>query len=151
MEHAAIQVARLSGFSPIITTASLHNTELLKSLGATHVLDRNLSASVLKAEVRSITDAPVKVIYDAISLANTQSVAYDILAPGGQLILVLPSAVEASQIVPDKEAKTTWGSAWPPYSRKVGASLWSALTRLLEEGAIKVRRFPKGFYCAILM
>ncbi|KAG1816129.1 uncharacterized protein BJ212DRAFT_1481206 [Suillus subaureus] len=30
----AIQLGRLSGFSPIITTASSHNTELLSSPGA---------------------------------------------------------------------------------------------------------------------
>ena len=38
----AIQLAKLSGVSPIIITASLKSAELLKSYGATHVLDRSL-------------------------------------------------------------------------------------------------------------
>ncbi|HEV7737525.1 MAG TPA: hypothetical protein VGO47_09170, partial [Chlamydiales bacterium] len=37
---SAIQLAKLSGFSPIATTASTHHTDYLKSLGATHVIDR---------------------------------------------------------------------------------------------------------------
>ena len=135
----AIQAAHLSGFSPIITTASLHNTELLTGLGATHVLDRKLSSAALLEEVRKITGAPIKVIYDAISLADTQNAAYDILAPGGQLIIVLALAVEPSKISPDKEVKNTYGSVWSSNTRKIGASLWSALTPLLEDGSIKVR------------
>ncbi|KAF8510033.1 hypothetical protein JB92DRAFT_2728841 [Gautieria morchelliformis] len=38
----AIQLARLSGFSPIVVTASLHNSDLAKSLGATHLIDRKM-------------------------------------------------------------------------------------------------------------
>ena len=49
---AVIQLAKLSGFSPIITTASLKNTDFLKSLGATHVIDRNAD---LPSSVKAIT------------------------------------------------------------------------------------------------
>ena len=38
---SVIQLAKLSGFSPIITTSSLAHADYLKSLGATYVLDRN--------------------------------------------------------------------------------------------------------------
>lgn len=139
--HAVIQTARLSGFAPIITTASTHNTALLLALGATHVLDRHLPAPALLAAVRAITPAPIELIYDAISLEETQRVAYELLAPGGQLILVLPSVIDGDEIDPGlgKRVKRVSGSAWPPESRKVGARLWGALTTLLKEGAIKVR------------
>ena len=39
IQHIVIQLARLSGFSPIIVTASLSNEEYLKGLGATHVIN----------------------------------------------------------------------------------------------------------------
>jgi NADPH:quinone reductase-like Zn-dependent oxidoreductase len=45
----AIQLAKLSGFSPIITTSSKKHTDFLKSLGATHVVDRasiNLASDI---------------------------------------------------------------------------------------------------------
>ena len=38
-----IQFAKLSGFSPIITTASPRHTARLQALGATHVVDRALA------------------------------------------------------------------------------------------------------------
>ena len=47
-----IQLSKLSGFNPIITTASLHNTDALKEIGATHVLDRNLPSDALFAEIK---------------------------------------------------------------------------------------------------
>ena len=53
-----IQFAKLSGFSPIITTASKHNETYLKSLGATHVIDRSIPLSELPQAVKAITDKP---------------------------------------------------------------------------------------------
>ena len=47
---SAIQLAKLSGFSPIIVTASLHHAEHLEALGATHVIDRNVSGAALASE-----------------------------------------------------------------------------------------------------
>ena len=41
LDPKAIQCAKLSGFNPIITTASLHNEPLLLSLGATRVVERS--------------------------------------------------------------------------------------------------------------
>ena len=63
----AIQFAKLSGFSLIITTASLRNAEYLKSLGATHVIDRNAPAEALAASVAQIAGKPVKYAYDAVA------------------------------------------------------------------------------------
>ncbi|KAJ7925123.1 chaperonin 10-like protein [Mycena leptocephala] len=40
--HFALQLARLSGFSTIITTASLKHESFLKSLGATHVIEESI-------------------------------------------------------------------------------------------------------------
>ncbi|TFK63901.1 NAD(P)-binding protein, partial [Pluteus cervinus] len=58
-----LQFAKASGFSPIITTASLKHAEYLKSIGATHVINRNSS---LAAEITKITDKPVLFALDAI-------------------------------------------------------------------------------------
>ncbi|KAF8970576.1 hypothetical protein BDZ97DRAFT_1789880, partial [Flammula alnicola] len=82
-----IQLAKLSGLSPIITTASLKHTDYLKSLGATAVLDRNLSSSALATEISKITSTSIKFVYDSISADSTQKIGLDILAPGGQLVV----------------------------------------------------------------
>ncbi|KAF9037648.1 chaperonin 10-like protein [Panaeolus papilionaceus] len=87
----AIQIAKLSGFSPIITTASLSNSDELTDLGATHIIDRKLSSEDLSARVGSILgNLPLKLVFNAISTPDTQKIALDLLAPGGQMQLVGP-------------------------------------------------------------
>ena len=123
-----IQLARLSGFSPIVTTASLHNADYVKSLGATHFIDRK--ADVV-AEARKIFATPPSVVYDAISL--DQQVGLDILAPNGTLILTL---AETSNLKKDgKNVIHTFGSVH--VKREMGRSLFSKLTQLLQSGDIK--------------
>ena len=137
--HPAIQLARLSGFSPIITTASLHNTDLLRSLGATHVVDRRLSTEQLREEFSKFTKEPLDLIYDAISLPETQLPAYEILAPGGMLALVSPPAIPAEKAVQGKRFFPVFGeSMFPEENRTASARLYQKLTGWLEEGLIKV-------------
>ncbi|KJA22850.1 hypothetical protein HYPSUDRAFT_215583 [Hypholoma sublateritium FD-334 SS-4] len=90
----ALQLARISGFSPIITTASLKNTDWLKSLGATDVLDRNLSQADLIKEVKKLTnEKSVPYVYDAISSNETQKVGLELLSDGGKLAVVMPALI----------------------------------------------------------
>jgi len=93
----AIQLAKISGFSPIITTASLKNAEHLKSIGATAVLDRNLSTAELANEIAKITTTPIKAVFDTVSSDSTQQTGIDILAPGGSLVVVLPPTARVPQ------------------------------------------------------
>ncbi|EJF58192.1 GroES-like protein [Dichomitus squalens] len=145
----AIQAARLSKFSPIITTASPHNEALLKSLGATHVLDRSLPASTLAAEVAKIAGGkPVEFVYDAISLADTQALGYDVLAPGGVLFLTLPVQIpEDKRKAGDKKIVNVFGNVHSPENRQLGVEQYSRLTEWLKTGAIvpnKVEVLPNG-------
>ncbi|CAE6486631.1 unnamed protein product, partial [Rhizoctonia solani] len=89
--HVGIQLARIAGFSPIITTTSVQHVDLLKSLGATHVFDRNVDAKT----IQSALPTPVSLVLDSISVASTRSLAFDVLTipspvPGAHLALVLP-------------------------------------------------------------
>ena len=131
-----IQFAKLSGFSPIITTASKRNEVYLKSIGATDVIDRTLPLSDLPNNVKAITSKPIKVAYDAISLPETQKTVYDILASDGKLVIVLESVLGS-----EKDGKTVAqvsGNVHTPGQRKLGVSLYSKLTELLAAGDIKV-------------
>ncbi|KJA20536.1 hypothetical protein HYPSUDRAFT_188618 [Hypholoma sublateritium FD-334 SS-4] len=93
----AIQLAKISGFSPIITTASLKNTEHLQSIGATAVLDRSLSTTELTNQIAKITTAPIKAVFDTVSSDSTQQTGVDILASGGKLAVVLPPTAKVPQ------------------------------------------------------
>jgi len=129
-----IQFAKLSGFSPIITTASLKHEQYLKSLGATHVLDRRIPLSSLSGEVERITVIPIEIVYDAVSLKETQEAAYGLLAEGGQLVIVEDSEIKASA---GKDIFYVVGVWTFPHTYELGCKLYSKLSELLEEGAIR--------------
>ncbi|KAF5327579.1 hypothetical protein D9619_004348 [Psilocybe cf. subviscida] len=81
--QVVMQFAKLSGFDPIIATASLSNTESLKAVGATHVFARNLSAEELLAKISSVTSEPLKYVFDVVSSEQTENIGMSILAEGG--------------------------------------------------------------------
>jgi NADPH:quinone reductase-like Zn-dependent oxidoreductase len=136
--HLVIQLARLSGFSPIITTASLKHTERLQSLGATDVLDRNLDTAALSAEIQKLSRGqPLRYIYDSISTAETQRAGFGVLADGGQIALVNPA-----QIRPTVSKAVVHVQGWlrgPANIPLLEPLYHDHLYKLLEEGVIKVR------------
>ena len=141
----AIQIAKLAGFSPIITTASPHNTTLLTSLGATHVLDRSLPASAILSKLPELAAGkPIELVYDAIAHADTQVLAYQAAAPGGAIVLVLPEVIPAD-LKKDGDGKRVsgvFGNVHRPDNRACGEELYARLSEWLEKGIIKVRRRP---------
>ena len=133
---AAIQLARLSGFSPIITTASPPNASLCQSLGATHVIDR--SSKTVVSDIKAILEnSETKLVYDAVSEKETQEAAWEVVAPGGVLVLVLFPEIDAAK-VPSKHVFNVVGNAHTDGLRKLGVSLYGKLTQLLAERAIVV-------------
>ncbi|KAL0577175.1 hypothetical protein V5O48_004814 [Marasmius crinis-equi] len=144
----AIQLLRYLNFSPIITYASGHHTTYLKSLGATHVVDRkSVELSNLPAEIRKITQTPVKTIYDAVGLADTQQAAYASLADdeGATLVLVLPSLLQ--ETTGKKKVYSTLGVVTDPGNRKFAGELFRKVERFLADGTIvpnKVEELPNG-------
>lgn len=145
MFHApriAIQIAKLAGFSPIIATASPHNIELLTSLGATHIIDRSLEADAILAKLPELTGGkPLEFVYDAISLPETMPLAYQALAPGGGLVIVLGDVIPATlkDEGDQKQIAYVFGNVHTPENRACGVELYKRLTEWLEKGIIKVR------------
>jgi len=128
----AIQLAKLSGFSPIIATASAHNEALLKSVGATHFVDRKAD---VPAAVRSITSEPVDYVYDAVSFKDTQEAAWSILSPEGTLITVTDPKVKPAE-GEKKRIAHTLAILSLPNQRVVGEPLYQNLTQYLADGLI---------------
>ncbi|KAH7884283.1 chaperonin 10-like protein [Phlebopus sp. FC_14] len=128
-----IQLAKMSGFSPIITTAALKHANYLKSIGATHVVDRYLPFLALKQAVGRITSAPINVIYDTVSIRETQETAWRLLGPQGRLVLTSPSVIDRQ---PDdrREIVLTNGNPHTEDNWETGRQLWMNLGRWLETG-----------------
>ncbi|CAA7269466.1 unnamed protein product [Cyclocybe aegerita] len=146
--QVAIQLARLSGFSPIIATASLKHAEALKSLGATAVFDRKLSSAELSAEIAKVTTGKsLNVVFDTVGLPVTQQTAVDIVAPGGAVSVVLPP--DASVKIPDDKTVYQVLSllTLPPNTKLLEALYHDHVTTWLEKGILKPNRveiLPNG-------
>lgn len=139
----AIQVLKFAGANPIIATASPHNTALLTSLGATHVIDRTLPADAILARLPELTSGrPLEFAFDTVSDAETMTLAYKALARGGALAVVLPDVIPEGLKVPGDGKRIAWpaGNVHLPENRATGAELFKRLTEWLEKGIIKVRR-----------
>ncbi|KAI0715791.1 GroES-like protein [Cerioporus squamosus] len=122
----AIQVAKLASFSPIITTASPHNTAYLTSLGATHIVDRALPPSAVLAELPK--------------LARSSSSSTPSRSPR-------PRCSRVKKPEDGKRVSGVAGNVHFPDTRACGEQLYAQLTEWLEEGIIKpnkVEVVPNG-------
>ncbi|KZV65650.1 NAD(P)-binding protein, partial [Peniophora sp. CONT] len=140
----AIQLAKLSGFSIIITTASKHNEAYCKSAGATHFLDyHDVPYPELPAAVKKILpdDMPLTYFYDAAASPESQKAGWEVLSPGGAIVVVLPPSPEIGTPGKDDEKgrRTVWvyGGANDPDHQEFGAGMYAALTGMLERGELK--------------
>ncbi|KAH9921184.1 GroES-like protein [Epithele typhae] len=142
----AIQAVRMHNFSPIIVTASLRHTDYLTSLGATHVIDRNLPAKAILAEVRRITKgAPVAYASDAVGDKTTQLLAFDSLAPDGRMSSVTPVGPwdrTKAKLAPGDTRRVgrAMASFRLPQYRELGVEVYKRLPGWLETGALKPTR-----------
>ena len=136
---AAIQLARLSGFSPIITTASLARQKELKDLGATDVVDRHLAGDQFMMALQKITQQPIKIVYDVISMQETQKTAWLAVAPGGTLVLTLQPVVKEEE-ERGRSVITTYGNPHAQPNQHMCRGAWSILGKWLQDGVIKVRK-----------
>ncbi|KAJ3539682.1 hypothetical protein NMY22_g4625 [Coprinellus aureogranulatus] len=131
---ATIHMAKLSGFSYIVTTASLHNTDYLKSLCATHVIDRTISSDALGAELKKIPGLPeIKYAYDAYGRPDSSlPMAIAAVVHGGKVVSLNPMVD-----VEMKDGKTLSkfsGEKRIPVNRPHLLKLWAEVTRLSESG-----------------
>lgn len=136
-----VQMAKLSGFSYIVTTASLHNTDYLKSLGATHVIDRHISPEALSAELKKIDGLPeIKYAYDAYGRPDSSlPLAVAAVGHGGKIVSLNPAI--KFDITDGKTLSKFAAEKYNPVIRPHFLKLWPEVTRLLEGGDIKVRVF----------
>lgn len=128
----AIQMARMAGFSTIITSSSLKHADYLKSLGATHVVDRagDVASEAAKLLPGGVTDY----VYDAITDQTTPKISASLVSDNGALITV--RTLDEKEVGKSVRTVRAFGSLHT--YRDLGASLTAALPALLENGDIKV-------------
>ena len=110
-------------------------------------IDRSLPASTIAAEVAKIVGGkPVEFAYDAISLPDTQALAYEVLALGDALLLTrAPQIPEDNKQVDDNNKIVhVFGNVQTHENRQLGIEQYSRLTKWLRTGAIVVRVPPSS-------
>lgn len=144
----------MSGFNPIITSASAHNADYVRAAGATHVIDYKTipyGPDFIRA-VSAITFAPVKVVYDTVWSPESQAMSWDILAPGGKHICAQPNPVKGDGFE-DETGRKVIGVCGSVYDdamggdTKLGHSLFAALEKMMADGDLKsceVELLPTG-------
>ena len=131
----ALQFLKLSGFDNIITTASKSNSDLVKSFGATHVIDRSLPRSDQVKQIKSI--APdLQYSWDCIGNKETNTLAAQSFRPqGGEIV----SSLEVSKEVLAEYTNVMGRSIYsgPSAHPESATKIWSKMTHALQDGIIK--------------
>ncbi|KAL7815232.1 GroES-like protein [Trichoderma gracile] len=111
MGQYAIQMARLSGYSKIVTNSSPQHSSHLQGLGATTVLDRQATAADFAA---AIGDTPLDFILDTISASATKQLSVDIVrgakltnAAVTKIVIVLVPELDFEEFDAQQEPKAT--------------------------------------------
>ena len=134
-----IQFMKLSGFSPIITTASVHNTAFVQSFGATHIVDRTLPRATIVETIRRFAGGLVDLVYDAVSVVETQELGYEIVSTGGSLIILVPEEIDRRKIS-SKNVNVIIAAGFfaVPENGEIGAQFTIEFERLLRDRILKV-------------
>ncbi|CAG8562528.1 7300_t:CDS:2, partial [Ambispora gerdemannii] len=128
----AIQLARLSGLT-VITTASTHNTEYLKSLGATYVIDYKDPNVV--SQIRALMKNKLKYAFDTIS-AESATLAAETLSDGGKIAHIAGAPTLKNDKIEDFAVKL--GSLYNnPELYKATKDLKEEFELLIHNGLIK--------------
>ncbi|WP_059043142.1 zinc-binding dehydrogenase [Paenibacillus rubinfantis] len=100
----AIQLAKLYGASPIIATASPHNAEYVRSLGADHVID--YTTENVQERVLALTNGVgVDLILNSLNRATAQQ-DLSTLAFGGQLACIAGAPETVADFQPSSKSFT---------------------------------------------
>ncbi|KAF9074243.1 medium-chain dehydrogenase/reductase like protein [Rhodocollybia butyracea] len=133
------------GYSTIIAYASGRHTDFLKSIGATHVIDRGETPIEKVAEtVKKIATTPLKIAYNAIGDADSRTACFDSIVAGGQVADVNGEVKDAGN---GKTVIAIMGTSHFPVNREFGRILWKNLPKLVQDGAIvpnRVEKLPNG-------
>lgn len=132
----AIQLAKLSGFSPILTTASPKHTELLKSLGATTVLDRTLSIEELIAAIKSAAGGePIKIVWDVV---RAEDLVYGAVSHGGTVISHPRCYGDKDLEAKNLTVHRVYGAFTLPENYDMGVKAYAAFGKWFASGDLKV-------------
>lgn len=131
----ALQFLKLSGFENIITTASKSHEKLVKSYGATHLIDRSLPLSTQVEQIKAITPN-LQYAWDCIGSKDTNTLAAQSFGPeGGLIVSSLPVSKEVLAEYKHVQGRDIFSG--PSAHPDSAARVWGRMTKALEGGQIR--------------
>ncbi|KAF2624513.1 zinc-binding oxidoreductase ToxD [Macroventuria anomochaeta] len=141
----AVQFAKLSG-AKVFATASPHNFDLVKKLGADHVFDYKDPGCGEK--IRKISNDKLKLVFDCISEHGSEKICAAVIgSAGGYYSGLLPGPLKD---FPRQDVKHGWTFAYTalgekfndkvpakPEDYEFGVKFWKAAEELFNSGKIK--------------
>ncbi|KAK7040257.1 hypothetical protein VNI00_009723 [Paramarasmius palmivorus] len=147
-QYAIQYLKKVLDFTFVVAYASNSQAELLRTLGATHVIDRHqVSLGNLPNAFLEITsNARPPIVFDAFGAPEGQQAGYSLLADNGTLCTVNQEQVQNK--VEGKRAFGVVGSVHlTPEHRQFGLKWVKEVERLVSEGVIvptRVEELPNG-------
>lgn len=137
----ALQLARLAGFGKIITTASNRDpkkAEYLRSLGATHIIDRESEDVV--GQIRALVGDDLVYAYDTVNSGLDQTLGASALSNSkeGTLVTLLRGEVDPS-VAASKEAgyKKEHALGVSHIHGAIAAEFWRRLPEWIGQGKLR--------------
>ncbi|KAJ4407924.1 hypothetical protein N0V91_003589 [Didymella pomorum] len=141
----AVQFAKLSG-AEVFATASPHNFDLVKKLGADHVFD--YKDPECGSKIREVSKDKLKLVFDCIAEHGSENICCDaISSSGGHYSCLLPFPL---QNFPRQDVKHGWTLGYTalgekfnekvpakPEDYEFGVKFWKAAEELLNSGKVK--------------
>jgi NADPH:quinone reductase-like Zn-dependent oxidoreductase len=139
----AVQFAKLSGYE-VIATASPHNFDLLRKLGADQVF--NYKDADVGQQIRKATKDKLKLVFDCIAEGNSSTIcAAAISSSGGHLSALLPvkdfprNDVKANFTLAYTALGEKYSDRFPANQKdyEFGSRFWRVAEELINSGKIK--------------
>ncbi|KAF5362801.1 hypothetical protein D9757_010999 [Collybiopsis confluens] len=147
-----IQLLKYVGFGQIIAYASGHQSAFLQSLGATDIIDRKkIDLDQLPNAVSSLSKLPRKLVYDAVGISETQTIAAACIPDGETICSSFPIKVVDLGNSGKKFFAPLAVSHLPDW-REFGKVVCGRLGEWVNKGIIKpptVELLPPGFEAVI--
>ena len=84
-----------------------------------------------------MTERPIGIVFDAISLPETQHIGWSLLAQNGILVLTLPPSVKENE-GKGRRAIQTLGTPHARENQELGRNSWAMVEEWLADGDIQV-------------
>ena len=144
-----VQLAAIAGVGRIVTIGG--DEKYLKSLGATHIIDRHGSQEEILKKIRDIVGDELIYAYDAISPPPEQALAANALSSTkrGKLARLLPlGPIDEALVHPKKEGFeliNVFGSS--KAKAELAEPFWDRVPQYLKEGKLKPTKYTvlEGF------